>query len=63
MDKRPALIQRMNAALDRIDAAMRQQKLVIGGDPHLKRRHDALRAKTEAALRDLDALIAREEAR
>jgi hypothetical protein len=63
MDDRPTLIQRMNTALDRIDAAIRQQKPQVGGDPDLKRRHDALRAKTEAALRELDALIAREEAR
>lgn len=54
------LLSRMQVALDRIEAVLSEPRPAVDNE-RLMRRHDALRAKTAAALRDLDALIARKE--
>ncbi|MEY2925634.1 MAG: hypothetical protein RL367_111 [Pseudomonadota bacterium] len=59
-----ALTDRIEQALDRIEAALQsQQSRTAPGESRAAERHAALQTKTAAALRDLDALIASEEAR
>jgi hypothetical protein len=63
-ETRSGLIARMDQALDRIETALRNQSSAQAPvDDGLARRHAALRTSTAAALRDLDGLIASEEAR
>jgi hypothetical protein len=55
----PAAIDRIERALARIDVAVSDRERA---QALLAERHEALRARIEGAIRDLDAVIAGEEA-